>query len=239
MATQTNGPAIAKGQRLVIAVDGPAGAGKGAVCRAVASRFALAYLETGALYRAVGLLALRQGVVDPGALAVLAGAMPFFCRSDPGGSFYAFIAEEDVTRELRAETVGHAASRVAAMPEVRQALLGFQRRYGGGGDVILDGRDVGTVVWPDADLKVFLTATLEERARRRALELQAAGETVSVAVVSALMVARDARDTGREHAPLVPADDALVIDTTYLSLDRSIDQVERLVAQLKGESSQL
>ncbi|MBF0215095.1 MAG: (d)CMP kinase, partial [Magnetococcales bacterium] len=169
---------IPKGARLVVAVDGPAGAGKGAVCRAAATRLNLAYLETGALYRAVGLIAWREGVSEAAQLAAIAARMPFAYRALEGGRYGAFLGEEEVTLALRDEAVGQAASRAAAVPEVRQALLGFQRRYGAGADLILDGRDVGTVVWPDADLKIFLTASLEERARRRALELQARGEAV-------------------------------------------------------------
>ncbi|MBF0179049.1 MAG: (d)CMP kinase [Magnetococcales bacterium] len=223
---------IAKGNRRVVAVDGPAGAGKGAVCRGAASRFGLAYLETGALYRAVGLISLRSGIGNPDALTRAAGEMPFAFRPVGGGEYAAFLGDEEVTLALRAEEVGQAGSRVAAMPGVRRALLGFQRRYGQDRDTILDGRDVGSVVWPDADLKIFLTASLEERAKRRALELQARGETVIVENLIARMLERDQRDAERDHAPMCAAPGAILVDTTSLTLAQSREKVNNLIAAL-------
>lgn len=212
-------------QRCVIAVDGPAGAGKGTVCRAAAAHFGLAYLDTGSLYRAVGLLALRRGLADPAEVARAAEAMDYTFRVDDRGHYRAFLEGEEVSAELRREEVGQAASRVSAIPAVRQALLGFQRRYGGEENAILDGRDVGTVVFPDADLKLYLEASLEERARRRAEELQAKGEFVNFDKLKADMAERDARDAERAHAPMKPAPDAVVVDTTRLSLADSIGTV--------------
>ncbi|MBF0165945.1 MAG: (d)CMP kinase [Magnetococcales bacterium] len=222
----------AKGDRLVVAVDGPAGAGKGAVCRSAAQRFGLAYLETGALYRAVGLIGLRNGLTDADALARVAGTMPFGFRALEDGRYGAYLGEEEVTLALRAEEVGQTASKVAAMPGVRAALLSFQRRYGGGRNVILDGRDVGSVVWPDADLKIFLTASLEERARRRAVELQARGEAVNLTELLARMAERDARDAGRAYAPMAAAPGAILVDTSPLTLEESCQAVWRLIAPL-------
>ena len=231
---------VPKGDRLVITVDGPAGAGKGSVCRALADRLPLAYLETGALYRALGLLALREegGFPSESMLAHWAASMPFTFRvvaphgaGEPrsfeggGGKWHAFLADERVTDLLREENVGQAASRVAAMPSVRQALMAFQRRYGGGDDLILDGRDVGTVVWPDADVKIYLTASLAERAKRRALELQRSGANGSFPRVLAGMMARDERDRRRSHAPLVSAPDAIQVDTTGLTLVQAVQAV--------------
>ncbi|WP_130471616.1 (d)CMP kinase [Candidatus Magnetaquicoccus inordinatus] len=220
---------VAKGERIVIAVDGPAGAGKGAVCRAVASRLQLAYLETGAIYRALGLLALREELQDADALVARATTMPFTYRALGAGVFGAFLAEEEVTTALRAEEIGQSASRIAAIPAVRQALLAFQRRYGGSQHVILDGRDVGTIVWPDADLKIFLTASLEERAERRVRELQGAGKNANFTEIYAAMAERDQRDAGRTTAPLKPAEDALLVDTTHLTLAESIAHVLQLI----------
>ncbi|MBF0271177.1 MAG: (d)CMP kinase [Magnetococcales bacterium] len=225
-----------KGERVVVAVDGPAGAGKGAVCRAAAFHFGLAYLETGALYRAVGLISARGGLSDPAELARAAAAMPFAYRPLGEGRHGAFLGEEDVSLALRDEAVGQAASRVAALPEVRQALLGFQRRYGAGLNLILDGRDVGSVVWPDADLKIFLTASLEERARRRALELQARGEAVNLAELIASMAERDARDAGRAHAPMEPAFGAVVVDTTAMTMEESCAAVIARIAPVLRRS---
>jgi CMP/dCMP kinase len=225
---------IAKGSRLVVAIDGPAGAGKGAICRAVAAKFGFSYLDTGSIYRGVALLALQKSVSDDEELGKLAGSMPFEFRSIAGEGFRAFLAGEDVSVTLREERVGLKASQVAAVPQVRAALMTFQRRYGGEKNIILDGRDTGTVVWPDADLKVFLTASLEERAKRRALELQGKGETVSFQKIRDMMAERDARDESRTHAPLASAKDAHYVDTTLLTLDESIDSVVKLVDKLVG-----
>ncbi|MBF0097202.1 MAG: (d)CMP kinase [Magnetococcales bacterium] len=220
---------IAKGNRVVIAVDGPAGAGKGAVCRAVASQLQLAYLETGAIYRALGLLALREGLQEDAAVVARATSMPFTYRSMGNGQFAAYLAEEEVTAALRAEAIGQSASRIAAIPAVRQALLAFQRHYGGVQHVILDGRDVGTIVWPDADLKIFLTASLQERAERRVRELQETGKNANFTEIYAAMAERDQRDAGRSAAPLKPAADAVLVDTTTLTLAESIDRVLHLI----------
>lgn len=217
--------------RVVVTVDGPAGAGKGAICRWVAGRFGLEYLETGALYRAVALLSLDEGGLSgkPERLAALALAMNFGFQRDARGGYGAFLQGREVSRDLRLEVVGEEASRVAVVPQVRQALLAFQRGYGGGKSVIFDGRDTGTVVWPEADLKIFLTASVEERAKRRALELQEGGETASFPKVLEQMKARDARDMGRKDAPLVAAGDAVIVDTTRLSLEESRNQVATLI----------
>lgn len=220
---------IPKGGRWVITVDGPAGAGKGAVCRAVAAQYNLAYLETGALYRALGLIALKTNIDAPQALAQQATTMPFAFRTTTPGQgptvWRAFLGEKDVTDNLREEAVGQAASRIAALPPVRSALLAFQRRYGDGQNIILDGRDVGTIVWPDADLKIYLTASLEERAKRRALELQERGENASLQHIRTWMAERDKRDSERSHAPLKPAADAIQVDTTLMTLTQSIQVV--------------
>ncbi|MBF0358457.1 MAG: (d)CMP kinase [Magnetococcales bacterium] len=218
----------------MVAVDGPAGAGKGAVCRAVASRFAFSYLDTGSIYRAVALLSLQKNIESDQELGELAASMPFEFRQVEGVGFRGFLAGEDVSDALREEQVGRKASHVAAVPQVRAALLTFQRHYGGDKNIILDGRDTGTVVWPDADLKVFLTASLEERAKRRALELQGKGETVSFQKIRDMIARRDARDAGRTHAPLAAAADAQHVDTTRLTLDQSIDCVAKMVDKMVG-----
>lgn len=218
--------------RLVVAVDGPAGAGKGAVCRAVATRFGFAYLETGAIYRAVGLITLEENLVTPETVAARARAMDFGFRPVGDGAFRAFLGPREVTLDLRREEVGQAASRVAAMPLVRAALLDYQRHYGQPGPVILDGRDVGSVVFPEADLKIFLTASLDERAKRRALELRERGEPVNFDGIRSSMAERDTRDAERDHAPLLPTADAILLDTTPLSLSESVGRVMDLVTEL-------
>ncbi|MBF0455639.1 MAG: (d)CMP kinase [Magnetococcales bacterium] len=225
---------VEKGSRYVVAVDGPAGAGKGAVCRAVAQRYGFSYLDTGSIYRAVALLSLNNPLSDQEALGCLAAQMPFEFRAVEGAGFRAFLGGEDVTVALREERVGLRASQVAAVPQVRQALLTFQRRYGGSQNIILDGRDTGSVVWPDADLKIFLTASLDERAKRRALELQQKGETVSFHKIRERIAQRDEQDSSRAHAPLAPAPDARRVDTTLLTLEQSIDRVADLVDEMVG-----
>ncbi|MGN7610733.1 (d)CMP kinase [Magnetococcales bacterium HHB-1] len=222
-------------KRIIIAVDGPAGSGKGAVSRAVADRFSLKYLDTGAIYRAVGLLALRHELQEENDVAVAAEAMDFsFQRVIKDGEVHydAFLDGDLISDKLREEVVGQEASRIAAMPQVRKALMAFQRNYGGYESAILDGRDVGTVVCPDADLKIFLTADLEERAKRRALQLQEKGNFVSFREIRAQMAQRDAQDSGRQHAPMKQASDALVLDTTALSLNESIEKMAAWVAPL-------
>lgn len=206
---------------MIIAIDGPAGAGKGTLGRRLAAHLGFAYLDTGALYRAAALRLLRAGgsLNDEAKAACAALGLTPADLSDP---------------ELRMGSVGEAASRIAAMPEVRRALLDFQRRFarqppGGALGAVLDGRDIGTVVCPDADLKLFVTADLAERARRRWRELVAAGEDVEADSVHAEMAARDERDAGRTHAPLERAPDAHLLDTTDLDIEAAFAAALALV----------
>lgn len=196
---------------MIIAIDGPAAAGKGTLARKLAQALGFAYLDTGTLYRAVGLGLLRRGADPDDAEAASAAA----ARLD-----IALLADPD----LRAEATGAAASKVAAIPGVRAALLDFQRRFAaappaGEPGVVLDGRDIGTVVCPNAALKLFVTASLETRARRRWLELEANGESRPFAVVLAEMRERDERDSDRGTAPLRQAADAHLLDTTNSDID--------------------
>jgi cytidylate kinase len=195
---------------MIIAVDGPAAAGKGTLARALARHFGYHFLDTGALYRMVALAALRKGIdpADAGATAGLAAAL------DPA-------SYDDA--ELRTENVAGAASIVATHPGVRTALLGLQRGFAARSPgAVLDGRDIGTVVCPDADVKLFVTASPEVRAGRRRLELAAHGESPAFETVLDEIRARDARDASRAHAPLVPAADAVVIDTSGMSVDEAV-----------------
>jgi len=191
---------------MIVAVDGPAASGKGTLAKRIAQHFRLAHLDTGSLYRAVALEALELGdPADPAVATRAATSLDLSRLEDP---------------RLRGDRAAEAASVVAAIPGVRAALLDFQRgfayRLGG---AVLDGRDIGTVVCPDADAKLFLTATAEARAARRVGELQAAGEKAIYQRVLEDMKTRDARDSARHVAPLVPADDAIVIDTSALDAD--------------------
>ncbi|TCH98820.1 (d)CMP kinase [Roseococcus sp. SYP-B2431] len=201
---------------LVIAVDGPAAAGKGTLARRLAAHLGLPYLDTGLLYRATGRRVLDAGAdpADPVAAERAARALT------PG----------DFTRgDLRNRAADAAASKVAAIPAVRAALLDFQRGFGAAHGAVLDGRDIGTVVFPEAQVKLFVTASAEERARRRHAELLAKGAAPALEEVAAEMAARDARDAARDVAPLVPARDAVLLDTTGLDADTAFAAAVRIV----------
>ncbi len=215
-------------KRPVVAIDGPAGAGKSTVARQVAERLGYVRVDTGALYRAVGLVALERGtsLADGPALGELAMQLDLAFVEGPTGPRLT-VNGSDREDDLRTPDVADAASKVSALPEVRQALLEVQRQMGVDGGVVLEGRDIGTVVFPDAEVKVFLTATPEARARRRLGDLEDRGVESSFEDVLAAMIARDARDSSREHAPLKPADDATVLDSTELTQD---EVVARIVA---------
>jgi cytidylate kinase len=197
---------------MVIAIDGPAGAGKSSVARAVARELGFTYLDSGAMYRSVALAARERGA-EP---AEVAGEV----RIEVGERV--LLDGRDVTDAIRTPEVSQAASRAAADPAVRAAMVAQQRRLLSGGDWVAEGRDIGTVVAPQAELKVFLTASPEERARRRAAELGA-----EVATVAAEQALRDSRDTTRAHSPLEPAPGAVLLDTSDLTLP---EVVERVVA---------
>ncbi|MFT8243426.1 (d)CMP kinase [Roseomonas sp. BN140053] len=203
---------------VVIAVDGPAAAGKGTLARRLAAELGLPYLDTGLLYRAVGRRVLDSGLdpADPAAAEAAARA----------------LEPEDLGRPgLRAPDTDAAASRVAAIPAVRAALLEFQRAFGRSRGAVLDGRDIGTVVFPDAAVKLFVTASPEARARRRWQERLARHEAVTLDAVAAEMAARDARDAGRDAAPMVAAADALPLDTTRLDAEAAYRAALEMVRQ--------
>jgi len=210
----------------VLAIDGPGGAGKGTVCRGVAAALGWHLLDSGALYRAVAVYAgMRDvGIEDHAALAALAAELPvdFVPVSD---DTRVLLAGEDVSRELRTETTGDLASRVAAIPDVRAALVGRQRAFRRPPGLVADGRDMGTVIFPDAEAKVFLTATARERARRRHNQLLDKGIDANIDRLYDEIVERDRRDEQRTVAPLKPAPDARVIDTTIMSIEEVIDAV--------------
>lgn len=212
---------------MIVAIDGPAGAGKGTLARRLAREFDLAYLDTGALYRAVGVRVLEMGA-DP---------------ADPASAVHAARTLDLASLEsprLRDEDAADAASQVAAIPEVRAVLLDFQRDFAKNPPspckgAVLDGRDIGTVVCPKADLKVFVTASVEERARRRTLELQDKGIDAIQDRVLADMIGRDERDRDRKTAPLAAADDAIVLDTTGIDADAVFDRVAVLFRSRAGK----
>lgn len=213
---------------LIIAVDGPSGAGKSSSSRAVAERLGYQYVDTGALYRVIGLLALEQKTNsdDEQQLAALCENLPLrFAAS--GEKVRVLLGERDITAAIRQPEVSQMASKVSARPAVRQGLLLLQRNMGKGGGVVMEGRDIGTVVFPDADVKFFLSASAEERGRRRHVELQQQGVTTTVETTVQEMAERDRRDSDREHAPLRRADEAIAIDTTTLSFHEVVDVMLR------------
>lgn len=211
----------------VVAIDGPSGSGKGTIGRRVAGYAGWHLLDSGALYRLVALAGMRAGL-DPQDVpghAALARSMQVEFDAHPDGSERVLLACEDVTATIRLEELGRGASRVAAWPQVRAALLERQRAFVRPPGLVADGRDMGTVVFPAAPLKVFLTASAEERARRRHKQLMEKGVSVSLADLSREIAERDGRDAARAVAPLRPAPDACIVDSTGLSIDQVVDRV--------------
>jgi len=216
---------------LVITIDGPAGSGKSTTARLVAGRLGYAYLDTGAMYRAMTVKAIREGIDpdDSDLLSAMAQRTEISVETSPEGT-RVILDGEDVTDRLRDADVTRASSPVSAVKAVRQRMVELQRRIGAAGGIVAEGRDMGSVVFPDADLKVFLDAGLECRAARRKKELDAVGEPVDLDAVKKDILARDERDSSREHSPLVVPEGAVIIDTTDLTIE---DQVGRVLNEVK------
>ncbi len=222
----------------VLAIDGPSGSGKGTIARQVASRLGWQLLDSGALYRLVALAAGRQGVAldDESALAEVARNLKVWFASAADGSERIELDGDDVTRSIRSEECGANASQVAALPMVRAALLERQRAFRELPGLVADGRDMGTQVFPDATLKVFLTASAEERARRRHKQLKDKGIDVSLAALSRDIEDRDRRDSERKVAPLRPAEDARLLDSSGLSIEAVTQTVLDWLTEATGRS---
>jgi len=215
----------------VLTIDGPSGSGKGTISRAVASRLGWHFLDSGALYRAVGLAAAWASIDfgDAVALAECAARTKIAFEGDETGEPAVLVDGNDVTDELRTETAGAAASAIAALPAVREALVARQRAFAQPPGLVADGRDMGTVIFPDARIKVFLTASASERAERRYKQLKDKGLDVTLPGLLREILARDARDAQRTVAPLKPADDAVTIDTTGVPIDAVVERVLSLL----------
>ena len=219
-----------------VAVDGPSGAGKSTLAKAAAAELHIIYVDTGAIYRTIGCYAHRQGVdaADTQAVIALLPRVKIEMRYDEQGLQHMLLHGEDVTQEIRLPEMSLYASAVSAIPEVRAFLLEMQRDFARRSSVIMDGRDIGTVVLPDADVKIFLQADVEVRARRREKELLERGTPRPFAQVLAEMKERDYNDTHRAAAPLRPAEDAIVVDTSYLDFQQSKEKILEIIREKVG-----
>jgi cytidylate kinase len=230
----------ATGQRpkgLIVAIDGPSGAGKSTITRLLSQRLGYLYIDTGAMYRAVALAAKRAGIDtdDEDALARLCREVKIaLVRTD--GCCRVLLNGEDVSDAIRTPEISLLTSKVSAQKVVREMLVRLQRELGRDGGVVLEGRDIGTVVFPDADLKFYLSASAEERGKRRYLELKAKGEDVSLERTVTEVVQRDEQDARREHSPLRRADDAIDVDSTGLSIEEVLELLEGKIKERLKDS---
>ena len=225
-------------RRIVVAIDGPAGAGKSTVSKRLTEKLGYRLLDTGALYRAVALVSRRQGIdwTDEDRVARVAADLEVSFEIH-GDENHCLVGDDDVSTKIRTPEISDGASRVSALPKVRAALLGLQKRLGQDGGVVAEGRDIGTVVFPDAEAKFFLTAAPEVRARRRYDELVARGTDVDYEATLAEMVDRDERDSNRAVAPLAQADDAVLVDSSGLTTDEVVDRMLAIVRKAELSAS--
>ena len=221
-----------------IAIDGPSGAGKSTISRKAAEKFGFIYVDTGAIYRTIGLATKIRGVSldDTAAVVALLPTLEIELKYNDAGEQHMYLDGNDVSRDIRLPEVSMLASKVSAIPEVRAFLVDMQRGMAEKYDVIMDGRYIGTVILPNADLKIFLTADVRDRARRRYEELRAKGMEKPFDEVLAEMEQRDEQDTQRAAAPLKAAEDAVLLDTSGNTLEESIDEVCRLISEKTGRA---
>jgi cytidylate kinase len=219
-----------------IAIDGPAGAGKSTVAQRVARQLGIIYVDTGAMYRAATFVALKEHcpIEDEYALRDLLDSIDLTLKIN-NGLQHVYVNGEDVTEEIRSQEVTRLVSTVAAYPRVREKLVEMQRQIASRQDVVMDGRDIGTMVLPDAELKIFLTASIEERAQRRLQELEQKGITAEYSQLLNDIAERDRKDSERAVAPLKQAKDAVLVDTTGLTIDEVVDRIVMLYREKVGE----
>ncbi len=218
-----------------IAIDGPAGAGKSTIARRIARELSFIYVDTGAMYRAMGLYFLRKHIEAGDRQAVLREAQAVDIRIAYRDQEQAvLLSGEDVTGQLRTEEVGNMASAISVYPEIREKLVALQQELARQADVVMDGRDIGTCVLPEATLKIYLTAGSAQRAKRRYLELQAKGQEADIREIEADIIERDARDMNREASPLRKAADAVVIDSSDMGIEEVTAEVIRLYKERRG-----
>lgn len=221
---------------MIIAIDGPAGAGKSTIAKLIAKRFDIVYIDTGAMYRAIGLKALRNGIkcTDDDKISEMLASTDINFAND-NGILSVYLDGEDVSRAIRQPEISKMASDISAVPQVRYAMVDMQRKLAAGTDTVLDGRDIGTFVLPNADCKIFLTASVDERARRRCKELSERGENVNLEQVKNDIIQRDYNDSHRKLAPLKKAEDAVEIDSTGLTIEEVCDKIAAII---KGKTTE-
>lgn len=226
---------------VVVAIDGPAGAGKSTVSRRLAQRLGFQYIDTGAMYRVIGVLAAEKGITpeDVEGLDRLCRETRITFRDDGEGRSHVYADGRDLSEAIRTPEAAQWASKVSAVPQVRAHLVAQQRSLGSQGSVVMEGRDIGTVVFPDALAKFFLDASPQERARRRAAELHRQVSDVEIERVAREIAERDQRDRNRAHAPLRPAEDAIYVDTTGKSIDEVVQLLYDIVTARRAELARL
>lgn len=225
-------------RRLIVTIDGPAGSGKSTVSKMLAERISYVYLDTGALYRAIAYRVHQEKIVpeDVKQLSKLCTGIVISLETIDG-KISIIVDGNDITDKIRTERIGFLASKISAVPVVRETLLSLQREVGRAGGIVAEGRDMGTVVFPCADVKFYLVADVLERARRRHRELVERGETVDLEKVLRSLSARDRQDSGRSIAPLKEAEDAVVIDSTFLDVTEVVNTMRRIIEERCGNSA--
>ena len=221
-------------KKIRVAIDGPAGAGKSSVSRLTAERLGFSYIDTGAIYRALAFLMGEVTVDEHGKIRELLKNFNVSFKIENGVN-HVFLNGNDITSEIRTENISKKASAVSALPFVREALFAMQRKYAENGGVVMEGRDIGTVIMPDAELKIFLTASPEKRAKRRMLELEAKGQKVDFDELVKEIKERDFRDSTRAVSPLKQAEDAVLVDNSDINLEQTVDVIVKYAYERGGK----